>query len=468
VRLRPLATVRARTVLGGSLALGIALILSLSTAGGLLRPSLIRSIDEVAEVRAAEVAVLPIGAALPEGLASDGGEIVQVVASDGRILAASLPAARTQPLSTLLPAPGRIRSQTVDRLGGGVGTAQRYRLLAFRETNGPDAPVVYVATGLDGVEHHVAVLNRLVFVGLPALLGLVALSAWLAVGRALRPVESIRAELADISARHLDRRVPESGSGDEVDRLGQTMNAMLDRLEASAERQRRFVSDASEELVAPLAATRDRIEAGLRAAPEGGWQAAGADLLRQHRRMERLVRDLLYLARADAGAPRAPFAAVDLDDVVFSEVTRLRAVPSGEHPRTPGGTIRFDTNAVSAAPIEGRPEDLRRAVRNLLENAERQARSTVRVGLTQTDDGDVTLTVEDDGVEELPAERDLVFERFTRLPARPSSRTGEPGSGLALAIVRDIALAHGGNVTVEAASPGARFVLRLPADPGQG
>ena len=457
VRLRPLATVRARTVLGGSLALGIALILSLSTAGGLLRRSLIRSIDEVAEVRAAEVAVLPIGAALPEGLASDGGEIVQVVASDGRILAASLPAATNQPLSTLLPPPGRIRSQTVDRLGGGVGTAQRYRLLAFREMNGPDPPVVYVATGLDGVEHHVAVLNRLVFVGLPALLGLVALSAWLAVGRALRPVESIRAELADISARRLDRRVPESGSGDEVDRLGQTMNAMLDRLEASAERQRRFVSNASEELVAPLAATRDRIEAGLRAAPEGGWPAAGADLLRQHRRMERLVRDLLYLARVDAGAPRAPLAAVDLDDVVLSEVTRLRG----------SSAIRFDTAAVSAAPIEGRPEDMRRAVRNLLENAERQARSKVRVGLTTNDDGDVTLTVEDDGVEELPAERDLIFERFTR-SGRPSSRTAEPGSGLALAIVRDIALAHGGNVTVEAASPGARFVLRLPADPGQG
>jgi signal transduction histidine kinase len=466
VRPRPLATVRARTVVGGSLALGIALLLSASMAGGLLRRSLIRSIDDVAEVRAAEVAVLPIGAALPDGLTSDGGEIVQVVRSDGRVLSASLPAAVTQPLATLVPAPGRFRSQTVDRLGGGVGTARGYRLLAFRETRElhlpsseqTDPPVVYVATGLDSVEHHVAVLNRLLFVGLPALLGLVALSAWLAVGRALRPVEVIRGELADISARHLDRRVPESGAGDEVDRLAQTMNTMLDRLEASAERQRRFVSDASEELVAPLAATRDRIETGLRAVPEGGWPAAGADLLRQHRRMERLVRDLLYLARVDAGAPRAPMAPVDLDDVVLSEVTRLR----GTSP------IRFDTAAVSAAPIEGRPEDMRRAVRNLLENAERQARSTVRVGLTTGDDGEVTLTVEDDRVEELPAERDLVFERFTRLPARASSRTGESGSGLALAIVRDIALAHGGNVTVEAAFPGARFILRLPADQRQG
>jgi signal transduction histidine kinase len=437
------------------LALGIALVLSVSTAGQLLRRSLIRSIDEVAEVRAAEVAGLPRGADLPEGLSSEEGEIVQVVGTDGRVLATSIPEAATDRISQLLPSPGRFKSQTVDRLDGGIGAEGRYRLLALREQGGPDAPVVYVATGLDSVEHHVAVLSRLVLAGLPLLLGLVAFSAWLAVGRALRPVEAIRSELADISASDLDRRVPESGAGDEVDRLAQTMNAMLDRLEFSAERQRQFISNASEELVAPLAATRHRLEAGLVAAPESGWPATGADLLREHRRMERLVRDLLYLARVDAGAPRAPLAPVDLDDVVLSEVTRLRGP----------GRVRFETTAVSAAPIEGRAEDLRRAVRNLLEHAERQARSAVRVGLWTGDDGDVTLTVEDDGVEQLPAERDLVFERFSSLPAPPSSRAGETGSGLALAIVRDIALAHGGHVTVEAASPGSRFILRLPADP---
>jgi signal transduction histidine kinase len=372
------------------------------------------------------------------------------------VLATSLRSATTHPLSTLRPPPGRFRTQTVQRLGGGVGAEDGYRLLALRGTGSADPPLVYVATGLDDLEHHVAVLSRLVFLGLPALLALVALSAWLAVGRALAPVEAIRAEVADISARRLDRRVPESGAGDEVDRLAQTMNAMLDRLEASAERQRRFVADASEELVAPLAATRDQLEAGLAADPEAGWPATSGELLRQHRRMERLVRDLLYLARVDAGAPRAPLAPVDLDDVVLSEVTRLRGA----------GPIRFETTAVSAAPIAGRPEDLRRAVRNLLEFAERQARSTVRVGLWTAEEGDITLVVEDDGSEELPAERDLVFERFTRLPAPASSSgTGETGSGLALAIVRDIALAHGGRVTVEAAAPGSRFILNLPADP---
>ena len=456
--MRLLATVRARTVLGASLALGIGLLLSASTAGALLRRSLIRNIDEVAEVRAADVAALASRGELPAVLTSQDGEIVQVLGGDGRVLAASLRSAAARPLSSLLPPPGQFRSETVEHLGGGVGVEDEYRLLALRGSGTADPPVVYVALGLNEVEHNVAVISRLVFFGLPALLGLVALSAWLAVGRALRPVEAIRSELADISARALDRRVPQSGAGDEVDRLGQTMNAMLDRLEASAERQRRFVADSSEELVAPLAATRHRLEAGLAtvpAGPEGGWPATGSDLLRQHRRMERLVRDLLYLARADAGAPRAPMAPVDLDDVVLSEVTRLRGT----------GPVRFETAAVSAAPVEGRPEDLRRAVRNLLEYAERQASSTVRVGLWTTEDGPVTLVVEDDGNEQLPAVADLIFERFTRLPAPSTSASGEPGSGLALAIVRDIAVAHGGRVTVEAASPGSRFILELSPGP---
>lgn len=466
--MRPFSTVRARTVLGASLALGIALLLSASTAGALLRRSLIRNIDSVAEARAADVAALVGAGRLPDGLSSEDGDIIQVVSANGRVLAASLPGAGGPRISSLLPPPGQVKAETVERLDGGIGTEDEYRLLALRATGTADPPVVYVATGLDDVEHHVAILSRLVFVGLPALLLLVALSAWLAVGRALRPVEAIRAELADISARDLDRRVPQSGAGDEVDRLGRTMNAMLDRLEASAARQRRFVADSSEELVAPLAATRAQLEAGLATAPAGptgGWPAAGAELLRQHRRMERLVRDLLYLARADAGAPRAPLVPVDLDDVVLSEVTRLRTAHPGGLPRPSGGPLRFDTAAVSAAPVMGRPEDLRRAVRNLLEYAERQARSTVRVGLWTGDDGHVALVVEDDGSEELPAETDLVFEPFTRLPEPASSAARETGSGLALAVVRDIAVAHGGAVAVEAAAPGSRFILELPATP---
>ncbi|HTC80252.1 MAG TPA: HAMP domain-containing protein, partial [Acidimicrobiia bacterium] len=270
--MRLLATVRARTALGASLALGIALVLSASTAGALLRRSLIRNIDEVAEVRAVDVAGLAYSGELAEGLASQDGEIVQVVSGDGRVLAASLRGAAGRPISSLRPQPGRFRTDTVEQLDGGVGSDDEYRLLALRGTGSADPPVVYVATGLDGVEHNVAVLSRLVFLGLPALLGLVALSAWLAVGRALRPVEAIRGEVADISARQLGRRVPESGAGDEVDRLAHTMNAMLERLEGATDRQRRFVADASHELRSPLTGMRAQLEVDLAHPELADWE----------------------------------------------------------------------------------------------------------------------------------------------------------------------------------------------------
>src|SRR5207248_3303575 len=159
---RLLATVRARTVLGASLALGIALLLSASTAGALLRRSLIRSIDEVAEVRAADVAALANRGELAEALMSQDSGIVQVVSSDGRVVATSLRSAAAQPLSSLLPPPGKFRTETVDQLHGGVGADDKYRILALRGSGTADPPVVYVATGLDAVEHNVAVISRFV------------------------------------------------------------------------------------------------------------------------------------------------------------------------------------------------------------------------------------------------------------------------------------------------------------------
>src|SRR4051794_41816455 len=116
---RPLATVRARTALGASLALGIALLLSASTAGGLLRRSLIRSVDQVAQVRAADVATLASRGELPDGLSSQDGEIVQVVATGGRGLAASPRRAPAQPPAARRPPPRPVRAATVEQPGGG-------------------------------------------------------------------------------------------------------------------------------------------------------------------------------------------------------------------------------------------------------------------------------------------------------------------------------------------------------------
>jgi signal transduction histidine kinase len=461
---RPFSTVRARTALGASLALGIALLLSASSAGALLRRSLIRNIDEVAEVRAADVATLAGSGRLPQSIASQEGEIVQVVSGAGRVLASSRRGGSARPVSSLRPPPGRSRAQTVDQLEGGVGVADEYRVLALRGTGGPDPPVVYVATGLDAVEHKVAVLSRLVFFGLPALLGLVALSAWLAVGRALRPVEAIRAEVADISARDLDRRVPQSGGGDEVDRLAQTMNAMLDRLQRSAERQRRFVADASHELRSPLASTRAQLEVALSHPDSSVWEATALDLLSENQRMERLVNDLLFLARNEERPPGASrligATALDLDDIVLAEAGRLRT----------RGRVQVDISRVSAGRVRGVGDHLTRVVRNLVENAERHAAGTVRLELgsvlTNGRGPQVQLVVTDDGPGVPLEHREHIFDRFIRLDdhrSRPNG-DGSGGSGLGLAICREIVTAHGGRIWAdEARGGGARFVVQIPA-----
>ncbi len=167
--------------------------------------------------------------------------------------------------------------------------------------------------------------------------------------------------------------------------------------------------------------------------------------------MERLVADLLFVARADDPAPRPRPAPIDLHEVVVTEAARL----SG------WGRVDVDTTAVAGAFVLGRRDDLARVVRNLLDNAQRHAASAVRVALS-SEDGVVTLAVEDDGPGVPPEHRDRIFERFARLDDARSRELG--GTGLGLAIVKEVVEGHGGSVSVEQGAAGARFVVTLPAD----
>jgi signal transduction histidine kinase len=312
---------------------------------------------------------------------------------------------------------------------------------------------VYVATELAPVRNTLTDLHRAVTVGAPLLLLLAGMAVWLLVGRALRPVEAIRRQVAEISESALDRRVPEPPDDDEVGRLARTMNAMLGRLQRSAERQRRFVSDASHELRSPLATTRTTLEVAMAHPGTTTWEAAAGDVLAETERMERLVDDLLFLARGDEGQLLAAPEPVDLDDIVGAEVARQRA-------RT---RMEIDISAVGAARVRGVASHLERVVRNLLENAGIHARSAVSVSLV-ADGGAVVLAVTDDGPGVGPADRERIFDRFVRLEEARARPGDNGGAGLGLAIAREIVVAHGGAVAVEdAPGGGARFVVRLPA-----
>ncbi|MEU4829887.1 HAMP domain-containing sensor histidine kinase [Streptosporangium sp. NPDC023615] len=302
--------------------------------------------------------------------------------------------------------------------------------------------VVQARASLEAADDALRSLRGLLVPGIPALLLLVAVLTWLAVGRALAPVSAIRAEMADITASDLHRRVPVPRARDEIARLAETMNRTLDRLEVAVGRHRRFVADAAHELRSPLAVLRTRLEL----APPG---PPADEALTDVERIQALTSDLLLLARLDAGEP-ARTEEVDVGQVTAEEAARARPRPEVE--------VRMEVAA--DAVVLGSAGQLRRLVANLVDNAVRHADATVVVRLT-ADGDEVVLDVRDDGPG-IPAEHhEAIFDRFTRLDEARDRDAG--GSGLGLAIARDIAVRHGGVLRVVAGPPGAWLQARFPA-----
>jgi signal transduction histidine kinase len=415
----------------------------------ILHNALVRSIDEAAATRVVDLAQLVaaehLRGTIPEPREDD---IVHVVDASGRILKATPRDANLPPIAEVVPPLG---AEPVVQTVTGVrddDDMENYRVWAVRAKSEKQGPVtVYLGVSLESVADTVRSVAIAMTLGFPVLLGLLAFSTWLLIGRALRPVEVIRADVAEISATDLDRRVTVPPTEDEIGRLARTMNSTLDRLHTASEKQRIFVADASHELQSPLTSFRTQLEVALAHPAEADWQATGKRLLSETQHLERLVRDLLFLARAEA-TPGRKDELVDLDDIVLEEAARLRLSTDA----------RVDTSEVSAAPVRGNRDELVRMARNLLENAARHAASTVRIELGLGDDG-TKLVIHDDGPGVPPDKRQNIFDRFVRLDG---ARTrGDGGTGLGLAIVQAIAVRHGGAVSVDD-GVGARFVVRLP------
>jgi len=417
-----------------------------------LRSALADNQDDVARARADDLLTLAAAGRLPDRLPSVGDDgFVQVVSATGQVVAATPHVQGRPPLATFAPASGAATARTVRGVRDDRDF-EDYRVWAVRGAS-PSGPVtVYVATSLEQVSETVGALRRLLLVGVPMVGLLMGVVTWWVVGRALRPVEAIRAEVTAISAGELGRRVPEPAGDDEIARLARTMNAMLGRLEAASRRERAFTADASHELQSPLSSFRTQLEVALAQSPGPDWPRVAHDLLDGSQGMERMVRDLLFLAREDEDASVAPQELVDLDDVVLEEAARARVSSS----------VEIRTVAVSAAPVRGNREQLVRLTRNLLENAVHHAARRVELSLTTTGE-EVRLTVHDDGPGVPVDARDHIFDRFVRADDARSRQTG--GSGLGLSIVAAIARRHGGSVELLEPMdrpPGATFVLRLP------
>ncbi|MFE2286351.1 sensor histidine kinase [Streptomyces sp. NPDC059443] len=292
-----------------------------------------------------------------------------------------------------------------------------------------------------------------------ALLG--AWVTWTAVGRVLAPVEALRGEVAEITATDLHRRLAVPTGRDEIARLAIALNATLDRLERAVSRLRTFTGDVSHELRSPLTVLRMRLELALARPAETDWPKVAADALEDTDELHALVDDLLLLARLDAHQPGHE------REVDLARLARTHA-SVGDTAQAQGARVTVE--APGPVPVRGTPQHLARLITNLVENARRHARTTVRIRVSasapasaSTDPRQVVLEVTDDGGGIAAADRERVFERFTRLDTARSRDDG--GAGLGLAIARAIAAAHHGTLTAEEPEGppgGARLVLRLP------
>ncbi len=347
-----------RTTLAAVTAVGVALVVGAVAMVFVLRETLTRELRSATLSRATGIAAaLKSGSGPgPLAVAEQDEQLLQILDPDRNVVASS-PNVAGRPVVTRLE-PGRttiIKTPINDHDDFVVAVVSAH-------TRGGRFTVV-VGQALADVSESTRAVTRLLGIGLPILVALVALTAWQVIGRALLPVEAIRREVEEISGTELRRRVPAPSGNDEIARLAGTMNEMLGRVEASQTTQRRFISDVSHELRSPVASIRQHAEVALTHPGRTTTAALAETVLAEDLRMQRLVDDLLMLAKADERALRLQHRPVDLDDLVFDEARHLRDATA----------LRVDTAAVSAARVAGDAPSLRRVLRNIVDNAQHHA-----------------------------------------------------------------------------------------------
>lgn len=448
--LRLFAPVRVRTTLAATAVVAGALAVGGVTLVSVLSSSLENNRKNVAFAQAGDIAGLAASGHLPTTLVSpnEDATLAQVVDQHNRVIAASANIAGEPPVAPFTPLGDQRSVHRVQTLAATDGGPSLVVAVGARLNGSP--VTVLAAVSVEATDAAVQTLILGLGFGLPLLLILVAATTWVIVGRTLRPIDSIRAEVAEITTHDLNRRVPEPAVDDEVGRLAHTMNLMLDRLETSAEQQRRFVADASHELRSPLAAIRAELEVGLARGADTNWPATANEILLDEARMERLVTALLVLARLEVDHRPPTTEATDLSQVVNEVVSANR--------QPPDVTVRTEVAEGVLAMISA--GQARQVATNLIDNAQRHARRDVHVTVAPGDNGTVSLVVADDGPGVPLHAREMVFERFTRLDEARHDDGG--GAGLGLSIVRDIVVRHHGRVEFTDAAVGARVVVALP------
>ena len=337
-----------------------------------------------------------------------------------------------------------------------VVRGQRIRVLSAPLPIG----VVQVGVSLDQFREMVGLLMWMMFLGSPLLLLLASAAGYWMSSRALRPVDQLATTARNISAQNLTQRLPSRGTADELDRLSDTLNGMLTRLNSAFAKITQFTADASHELRTPVAIIRTTAEitcAKTRTVEE--HEKAWDVILTQATRMSQLIDDLLMLVRADSGSQSFSRERIDLAAILRETCDEMQLIAEASG-------LQLITRISQECPMVGDPDGIRRVFLILLDNAIKYTHPTGRVAVDlelhgSAKGGTAVVKVSDTGVgiseEDLPH----IFERFYRAAKDRSRKTG--GTGLGLTIARYLAERHGGRIQVES-EPGAgsTFCLFFP------
>ncbi len=379
--------------------------------------------------------------------ASPKGLYTQVLTSDGRILGSSPNLNHNNALVDVAGIGPNGRFVTANTADDG-----ELRLYELKLGSGDNAPIVIEGISMAGISAETSSLSTRLFFVAPILVLVVAALIWLVVGRAMRPVDRVRRKAADISVTNLNERIANPGTGDELEHLVTTLNALLGRLESALERERRLVADASHEFRSPLAAIRANVEAEIAQAREPSKTQRA--VLRGVLRLQDLADELLVLEHSSRPGTALP-SLVDLDEIVLSEIEHVARAQD----------VSIVASEVSGGQVVGQELDFSRIVDNLTSNALRHASTTIAFGVSEIDNH-VELYVADDGTGVRPDEHDDVFKPFFRPDSDRGRESG--GAGLGLAIVAELVAKYDGDVRIgrDPILGGARFTVHLPSAHG--
>lgn len=431
-RWRPLGRLPIRLKL--TLLFAAVMALVLSTTGVFLYFRLKSDLDHSIELglrsRAADLATLvrhgnpAAGAAAGRIPLSE--EFAQILTANGRVLEGTRQTRGRPLLSPTETRRAASGSFLIDR-------DEATRLFAEPVRSRAGGAIVVVGGSLEEREHTLEALAAELLIGGPLVLLIASGIAYGVAAAALSPVEAMRRRAATISEADVGARLPLPQADDEIQRLGETLNAMLERLERALARERGFVSDASHELRTPIAILKTELELALDdEVTRGELQAAVRSAAEETDRLSQLAEDLLVLAQADQGRLPVRPTPTAVAEVLDQVAARFRA-------RCRESRRRIDVQAPAGLRVSADPLRVEQALGNLVDNALRYGQGTIVLSGRQRG-GHVELHVQDEGVGFSPELLAGAFERFHR----GDNAHGRAGTGLGLAIVRGIAHAHGG------------------------